>query len=168
MNRLLYIKNLALPGLLYFFFFAFCISCISNEKRTEKKYLIAAIEKLDMNDSTRWVVILPGLGCHGCIREGEAFMKDHIINGKIIFVLTKISSLKILQHKIGITIKNHPNIYVDNENNFEVPTDNTIYPCIVKINKRKLVAFEFQCPDNGQAFRKLKQQIKAEESNDET
>jgi hypothetical protein len=95
------------------------------------------------------------LGCHGCIQEAEVFMKDNVEKPDILFVLTNISSLKILQQKIGVQIKDYPNVYVDWENAFSIPTDNSIYPCIIRIENRKITAHEFQCPKNGQAFRKL-------------
>lgn len=86
-------------------------------------------------------------------------MKEYIENRTVIFVLTHISSLKILEQKIGIKLKEHPNIYINKENVFNIPTDNSIYPCITQIKNGKIVAHEFQCPKNGQVFRKLKNLI---------
>lgn len=135
------------------------ISCINNKKRVERNYLSDAIKDLKFDDKISWIVILPGLGCHGCIQQGEAFMKDYVDNNSVFFILTEVSSLKILQQKIGINISDYKNIFVDRENEFKVPTNNCIYPCILKIDNGKLTAFEFQCPDNGQAFARLKNQI---------
>jgi len=75
---------------------------------------------------------------------------------QIIFVLIKISLLKILQQKINIDIKEHPNIYVDRDNVFNISADNTIYPCIIQLQNGKIMAHEFQSPKNGLAFQKLK------------
>jgi len=74
----------------------------------------------------------------------------------ILFVLTNISSLKILQQKIGIQIKNCPNVYIDRENIFDVHTDNSFYPCIARIENGKIVEHEFQSPKNGAAFYNLR------------
>jgi hypothetical protein len=86
-------------------------------------------------------------------------MKDNIENTNLLFVLTTISSLKILEQQIEIKIKEHPNIYIDSDNLFNIPTENIIYPCIVQIRKNKIVSHEFQCPENGMAFNKLKKLI---------
>ena len=48
-------------------------------------------------------------------------MKKHISNTKILFVLTNISSLKILQQKVGINkISNLSNVFVDRKTNSNI------------------------------------------------
>lgn len=136
-------------------------SCKKSEKEIETEYLTTAVGQAKVDSDIQWVVVLPGLGCHGCIQEGEAFMRDHIENKEILFVLTNISSLKILQQKIGIKIEEHPNVYVDRENIFNIPTDNSIYPCIIQMKNDKIANHEFQSPKNGAAFRKLKDLVLA-------
>ena len=138
-------------------------SCKKSVKDTETDNLTTSISKIQVNKQVKWIVILPGLGCHGCIQEGEAFMKKYVQNSRILFVLTKISSLKILQQKIGVQIKNYPNVYVDNDNSFNIHTDNSIYPCIVRIEDGKVIEHEFQSPKNGAAFYNLRSKIIKEE-----
>lgn len=136
-------------------------SCKDSIKEIESDSLTIALNKINIGNNTKWVVLLPGLGCHGCIQEGEAFMRDNIWNSDILFVLTNISSLKILQQKIGIQVKDHKNVYVDKEDIFSVPTDNKSYPCIIKIEKGKIVAHEFQSPLNSSAFMNLSNKIRS-------
>lgn len=136
-------------------------SCKKNDKEIETEHLTAAIEQVKLNRDFKWIVILPGMGCHGCIQEGEAFMRDNI-NSSILFVLTKISSMKILQQKTGIKFEEHHNVYIDRENIFDIPTENSIYPCIIRMNKGQIADHEFQSPQNGSAFRKLKNFILAQ------
>ena len=127
-------------------------SCKNNIKEIETASLTTTIGELKINDHIKWIVVLPGLGCHGCIQEAEAFMRDHIKNTEILFVLTKISSLKILQQKIGVQIRETPNVYIDLENEFDIPSDNRIYPCIIQMKDGKMVEHEFQSPQNGACF----------------
>ena len=48
-------------------------------------------------------------------------MKKHISNTKILFVLTNISSLKILQQKVGINkISNLYNVFVERKTNSNI------------------------------------------------
>lgn len=130
-------------------------SCGRSTSETERDYLTSAIDELGIPAYTRWIVIMPGLGCHGCIQEAEAFMKENVERQDILFVLTSISSLKILQQKIGVQVKDLPNVYIDREEAFMLPTANNIYPCIVRIESGKIVAHEFQSPSNRGAFMKL-------------
>lgn len=139
-----------------------CGSCKKSIKDIETSYLTSAIEKLNVDDTVKWMVILPGLGCHGCIQEGEAFMKDYILKRDILFVLTNISSIKILQQKVGLQVREQPNIYIDRDNAIMIPTENKIYPCIIRLEHSKIVKYEFQSPSNGQAFWKLKGLITAQ------
>jgi len=137
-------------------------SCKKSVNEIEKKHLMTAIDLAKVSHNIHWIVILPGLGCNGCIQEAEVFMRDHIKNTEILFVLTKISSLKILQQKIGVQIREYPNVYIDMKNEFDIPTDNSIYPCIVQLEDGKMVKHEFQSPQNGDAFRKLKNLVLAQ------
>ena len=157
-----FLKQLPIVGSVFFVLISIYISCDKNGTKVEIKHLKTAIEYLDIDDSINWIVILPELGCTGCIREAEMFMKENIENKEIMFVLTKISSLKILQQKININIHDYQNIYIDRENVFNIPTDNTIYPCIVKLKNCTIVSYEFQSPDNSMAFLKLKNHILAQ------
>lgn len=151
-----YITNVLFLGL---FLFA---SCEDKIEKKEKIFLSNAIEQLSVNQQYEWVILLPGMGCHGCIQEAEFFMKKHISNEKILFVLTNIESLKILQQKTGVEIKSHPNVYIDWNNQFKLPTDHSIYPCVIQ-NKGKLQQYAFQSPKTPALYnleKLLKQQHK--------
>jgi hypothetical protein len=137
-------------------------SCKKSIRETENDNLTAAMAKLNINKQTKWLVVLPGLGCHGCIQEGEAFMKKYVTNTNILFVLTNISSLKILQQKIGVQLKHCPNVYIDRKNIFDIHTENHFYPCIARIENGKVVEHEFQSPKNGAAFYNLRSLILAQ------
>lgn len=131
------------------------MSCKKTQEQVEKEQLNTAINQSNISTNYSWIVVLPGLGCHGCIQEGEAFMRDHVKNNDILFVVTKISSLKILQQKIGMKITEQANVYIDKKDVFTISTDNGIYPCIVKMENSEVFTHEFQSPKNGSAFAKL-------------
>ena len=133
--------------------------CQQRTEKIEEKYLNKAIKEANVDSNYQWLVILPGLGCHGCMQEAEYFMTRYIGNEHILFVLTNISSLKILQQKIEVRIDEHTNIYVDRENLFDIHTNNRIYPCVVQLKDGKVFNHSFQSPQND-AFYQLKQQFK--------
>lgn len=131
--------------------FLLTVSCKKSQKELEEEYITLVVNETPKEPSVKWVVILPGMGCHGCIQEGEVFMRDHVSNQDIAFVLTKIESVKILQQKIEVELNAHQNIRVDPKE----PTANIIYPCIVRLENGKISSYEFQSPDNN-AFEKLR------------
>jgi len=119
-------------------------SCLNRTKELEKESLTNAIKNYYVKSQYKWIVILPGVGCHGCIQEGEFFMKKHISNTKILFVLTNITSLKIFQQKTGLVIRKHSNVYIDKDNSFKVITENAVYPCVVYIKNGIIQKYNFQ------------------------
>lgn len=135
-------------------------ACKKTEKGIEEEYLTSAIEKIELDNNTNWIVVLPGLGCPGCIQVAEAFMKDNIDNKEIQFVLTRLSSLKILQQKIGVQLMEQSNVYIDRNDIFAIPTDNWNYPCIIRLKNKKIDMYMFQSPKNEEAFDELKTQLK--------
>ena len=123
-------------------------SCIDSVTKKETEFLTNAINQVPVDNHYKWIVILPGTGCHGCIQEGEYFLKSHIENNEIFFVLTKISSLKILQQKTGVSLNNRENVLIDKRLIFNIPTQNNIYPCVVSLKDGKVVSHSFQSPGN--------------------
>lgn len=121
-------------------------SCNRKSTFDEENFFINAIDHAQISNSYKWIVIIPGAGCSGCIQEGEFFMKNYVNNDKILFVLTNLSSLKILQSKTGVKIKEHSNIYIDRDNNFYLPTINSVYPCVIRMEKGRMTKFSFQTP----------------------
>jgi hypothetical protein len=133
-------------------------SCKPSPEQTEKNCWTKAIEQAAVGSQYQWIVVLPGLGCHGCIQEAEVFMQEYITDRRILFVLTKVSSLKILQQRTEIRISEHPNIYIDRDNIFDIPTDNRIYPCVIRLEKGHIIGHSFQSPKKA-AFLELEQII---------
>jgi hypothetical protein len=145
-------KMIVLFGAIFFVL----ASCQEKNNKIEQDFLSEAIFHINDKASFDWVVILPGLGCKGCIEEAEFFMGEYLENKEVLFVLTKIESLKILQRKINKRLKDFSNIYYDKQGKFVVPTNNSIYPCIVEVKNKKIISIEFSTPDNPLAFEKLK------------
>lgn len=137
------------------------LSCKKNETELEKDHIISILETVSLGEETKWVVVLPGLGCHGCIQEGEAFLKDNMDNQQIFLVLTKVESVKILNNKLGIKLRESPTVYIDREDEFRFPTANKAYPCIVHLANGKYISHEFQSPQNN-GFEKLRTTIMIE------
>lgn len=147
MKRLISITSL--------FLFLLFISCKEKTEEIEKNFLSKSLEQIDIPMNYQWIVIIPGAGCHGCIQEGELFMKRNIENQNILYILTKTSSVKILQQKTGIHLSEYSNVYLDTKKQFDIPTDNAIYPCIVELKNGKVLSHTFQSPETN-AFRQIR------------
>ncbi len=130
-----------------FFTILFLGSC-SNSCNTEYNFLNSAINNIGESIADfDYIIIIPGAGCHGCIQEGEYFLKQNINNKKILFVLSNPTSIKILQNKIGVKVRDYPNILVNRDSDFKVPTQNSAYPCVIYLNHQaKIKKIEFQTP----------------------
>jgi len=135
-------------------------SCSQTTQEIEQNYLKKKIANFDPGTHKKYIVVLPGLGCKGCIQEGEYFMQQNIQNKDILFVLTRAESLKLLEQKTEVKLKQHNNIYIYNENYFDLPTDNVIYPLIMELENDQLKGYQFQSPKNGMAFQKLTDSLK--------
>lgn len=142
-------------------FLLILIACSKTQEQIEYDFLYQKVIDFKSKENKKYIVVLPGLGCKGCIQEGEEFMRNNISNKKVLFVLSKVESLKLLQQKIGINISGLDNIYVDRDNYFDIPTDNTIYPLIIELEDSKMIHYEFQSPKNGMAFSKFSEKLKA-------
>lgn len=134
-------------------------SCNDREKNMEEKKIAEMLLKLDVDKKYDWVVILPGMGCHGCIVGGEYFMQQHVSDERILFVLTRISSLKILQQKTNIKFSDHSNILIDKDNRYRLTINKSIYPCILEVKDGRLRSYKFQSPETN-AFNELEQALK--------
>lgn len=141
------------------FFLLLCSSCKDRKKEIEEKKIVEILADLNVDSKHDWVVLLPGMGCHGCIVGGEYFMQQHASDERILFVLTKISSLKILQQKTKLKFSDHSNILIDKDNRYHLTINNSIYPCILEIKDGKLQSYKFQTPETD-AFDELEQLLK--------
>lgn len=129
-----------------FFLFLLFSSCGDNDTKKEMEFLTNAINQVPIDDHYKWIVILPGIGCRGCIQEGEYFLKSHIENNEILFVLLKTPSLKILQQKTRVNLNDRQNVLIDKKLIFNIPTQNNIYPCVVSLKDGRIVSHSFQSP----------------------
>ena len=134
------------------------VSCGNSAKEKEWKVVEQALTDLNIGSNYEWVVIIPGTGCHGCIIGGEMFMKEHIQDERILFVLVNPSSLKILQQKLELDLSDYSNVVIDKEERYHLPIDNSIYPCVIELKDGELQGYSFQSPSTS-ALHELEQQL---------
>jgi len=128
---------------LYFLFFL-PLSCGSKDQ--SKNYLQEKLANVSDINTYNYAVILPGLGCQGCISTVEEFIKHNINRTDILFILTSIESLKMLQNKIGINVNKHSNVLIDLENEFLITSDNSIYPIVLELEESTIKSLYYISP----------------------
>lgn len=117
----------------------FLFSCSGNVDTYDNKLKKGILYEFG-NDiyNYSYVFIIPNTGCTGCIDEAEQFLKDNIENDSMLFILTKINSIKTLRLKLGISLE-RKNIYVDKENIFSFAQyKESIYPTVIYLKNSEI------------------------------
>jgi hypothetical protein len=124
--------NKYLPILLLVILFSSC-----STQNEEYSIIISNIEKNTQQHLNSYsdIIILPELGCEGCISDVENFIISNSQNLENTFViLTRIKSMKLLRLRLGEKVLNQDHIYIDQENLFESGEIHSIYPVRLILN----------------------------------
>lgn len=130
-------------------------SCEQNKNNNEIDWLYHEIKSIPGYAEKSIIIILPSLGCNGCIQEGEKFMSEYIKRKDVLFILTNIESLKHLGLKIGLSLEEYDNVIIDRENKFLGNSNNNIYPLLITMKDGKILHHEYQSPANSLAFERV-------------
>jgi hypothetical protein len=93
-------------------------------------------------------LVVPNAGCDGCITYAEDFIKNNTQQyPNLIYILTRISSPKILKLKFGDILQNK-NVILDTASVFVYPEqDKNIYPAILYTRNDEIEKIEYQNPE---------------------
>lgn len=122
-----------------------------KEAKESKEYLESQIINL-ISSSTKEcydsIIILPGTGCTGCITKIEDFFIENYKNSDFLFVLTNITSVKTMNHKVKDDLTQVANVYLDFENVFS-RYESSIYPVsiVIDCDKLEVKKIDFLGPD---------------------
>ncbi len=133
-------------------------ACTSNDESFEDRFIegISQVDRMDLLEK-QYVVVMPRIGCMGCISSVEQFMMDSAIpySEKVGFLLTDIISLKTAVMRFGEDVVYGENVYLDQENSFDFGENLSLYPAILKIDNKRVVNIEYVSPENPIAIDKL-------------
>lgn len=137
--------------------------CVNPDKTTQnvKKYFN---NKITFDSNLQRCLILPGVGCGGCIAGGVSFFmqndmffsKEQNIN---LVVFTAIDSKKILSRNIDFKDLTQYNCIIDVDNNYLVQGNNAIYPLILYLSKGQITKAVYQTPNSSNVLNELKLDI---------
>ena len=106
---------------------------------TEQKLLTIfeeVIPEIDINENLTFVVI-PDVGCNGCIYRAELFLEKHKNSDNIYFIYSGITSLKDLKFSLGDKL-NANNVIIDELNLIALNEGVFNYPMIYHYEKETL------------------------------
>lgn len=126
------------------------LSCESKDQ--SKVFYEQKLNQIENLSSFQYVIILPSLGCQGCISGVEEYLKNNIERTNVLFILTSLESLKLLQNKIGFDLKNRVNVLIDLDNDFLLTSDSSIYPIVLSMQNSKIETLHYISPETGKSI----------------
>ena len=120
------------PFLIVLLFFSFC-KTKSNDSSEIK--VIQEITKDEFNNKPT-TIIIPSAGCTGCIDEMVLYTKQNFHKMKeVSIIFTSIGDMKLLRLRIGDSILNAKNVYIDTFNTILNTKLSSSYPLLVQNDK---------------------------------
>lgn len=127
------------------------VSCNTDDLREIRYSFDEAIALADIPQmkQKRVVMILPKIGCTGCIGSAETFVRDYAGEYKNGFgiILTDVVSLKTLRIKLGEKLMGLDNLVVDQENYFYNNQLKSLYPTLIYLDNGEVTAIEYISPE---------------------
>lgn len=129
------------------------LSCDDSKKETVKaiKELVPEVHFEGRN----YFVIIPDIGCSGCILEATSFLMENIDQEGLYFIWTKVGSKKELKFRLGEYYERSDKVILDFENTFLKTEFDDNYPLILYFDDEKLVEKSNVKPGDLSAFRRL-------------
>lgn len=142
-------------------------SCVNKDESLQHVVDCYQKKNISFNEELEVCLVLPEVGCGGCIASGVFFFKENkeaFLNGqkKYLIIFTAIKSKKMLFRSLGVSSLEPYNCILDENNDYLVEGNNSIYPLVLYLKKGSIYKVEYQSPDSGDVFGKLK--IKLENS----
>lgn len=143
-------------GVLIFFF---CFVSCGNQQSNLEEQLKAGLNTANRQDllGRDFLIILPRIGCQGCISSVEQFMLDSVdeYSKRVGFILFDIVSIKTTLIRFGDRIIDKPNVYIDKGKILDFNGSVSLYPVIIRMKNGDVDSFEFVSPENEGAMNRL-------------
>lgn len=62
------------------------------------------------------VVVIPNVGCGGCITQGEAYFMEHVDDSNYLFIFTMIQDMKLFRQSYIWLYSERENVIIDSKN----------------------------------------------------
>lgn len=103
-------------------------NCKRNEEHRYKTYGLENFKAIKDKKECK-IYVIPNSGCSSCISSAESYAVENSNSDSIIFVFTRITSLKLFKNRFKESFYKKANIVLDTTNLFVFPNpDEEIYP----------------------------------------
>ena len=141
-------------------------SCSRTE--VDKLQIKLGENRIDLAENLKYCIVIPTVGCGGCIDEGMSFLKR---NQKLLdkhrsevwIVFTSIISKKMLRLSMKDIDLPKSMIYYDVNNAYSAALEQSIYPSVLYLDNGNLQRLEFQSPEHSYTFTELEKILKSDE-----
>lgn len=131
--------------------FQFCILACNSSPNSSLATTLSSYWKPGERTDTTIYVVIPNQGCEGCISEVESYVQTHapLNTRNVVYIFTRIQSLKVLRFKLGYETLKLPNIKLDTANRIPFPDpEKLIYPMFVYTKNNKDFKIDYQSPQS--------------------
>lgn len=142
----------------FFIYIVLVVSLLACSGTVPQHELLVELNELDVFDKYKHtaVLVLPSVGCSGCISSTESFVKENKFPG-LLLILTNVMSRKDAEFRLDL-VDPVCDYYYDAARTFFLTNDpKSIYPIIFYVNKEDVSdsKFEFIEPENPDALLNL-------------
>lgn len=138
--------------------FSLAIGCSRPHKEIERQFF-EGLEKIDQPEFSEreFIVIIPRIGCLGCISSVEQFLMDRALSDKhrLGFLLIDIISLKTAAIRFGQEVIYAESVLLDTEGAFDFGENMSLYPAILRLQNGRVMSVDYVSPDNPEALDNL-------------
>lgn len=129
----------------------FLSGCRQGDAVTREVQSCYAQKHIAFNPELELCLILPEVGCDGCIAGGVYFLlnnkeKFSSNQNKNMVVFTAVQSRKMLYRSLDVTSLDGYNCILDQQNDYLVKGNNEIYPLVLHLEEGRIVKAEYQSP----------------------
>ena len=140
-------------------------SCLMGDDTTKDVSAFFQKKGIVFEKELECCVILPEVGCAGCIASGVSFFlenKAFFANSqkKNLIVFTSVNSQKMLLRTLELDSLQDFYCHLDLKNDYSVDGDNSIYPLVLYLKNGKIVKAEFQSPYSGDVIEQLERKLR--------
>lgn len=120
-------------------------ACSAKEEMYANKVIRLLQENKIKTEYFTHIVIIPEVGCGGCISEAEHFLQENQ-EEDILFIFTKVRSEKELRLRHGNILK-RKNVIIDKEQEYSANEEEiNIYPILIDIRNKDKYVWSFLEP----------------------
>lgn len=129
--------------------FLTCCKSLYKEQSQKLQNVIQVLDSKKVSNQAKAILVIPNVGCIGCINNAEDFIVKNINKTEnLVVIFTNFQYKKILKMKLGNAIYYHSNILLDDKNEVYRQGLFSQYPVIYYLRSNQIIDIQEARPDN--------------------